>query len=746
MENDEISTTKESVATQIRVFVSGAAEPVGESLAAGLQKQGGYEIVGCVPRISLPCPQLTESAAYDEEDKCVQLALSSQVIILCMCDVLAAADAIIHALQQSRNAPRRSRKLILVSSLATWGGLPPPLRREDYTGCQPSCGYLEHARLEQAALHLNSVDGALKACVVTIGASYNSTGGPLLPLFRDAWTEGVGTMPTVGTGEHQPPLVHMDDLVARVSVLVGEAGDFSKPYIIGAESCASTGQQPTLAELCTKIVIAAEPEATQPPPMTQDSFAELLIDAPSSGTASSLISLHLDLPLPQSGKDIMSLNGSGGWAPAEGGSLAAVPVLWKTFLKAHRLEPLRVVITGPPGSGKSLIAASVSTSLGLPFVDLRVALDQLLSDTSRPPLPSQPSQDPSLQAVAGERVAAVKNVPPVKGGKKAPNNAPTPVTQPLNPSSDASILAEIDFALGEAAAGNAQWWDVLPPLDAGVLTTLLSVPVAAALIHRQLAKADRRKGYMLNLAGGTWSLLSKSLTSLSAAKGVKWQPEEALAPTHIVSVKTSREAILAGLEGPVLAWQEKRLDTYIEAEGKPDSIPAAVSTLLKTLTNIQHTEVSAGEDAAVTIIQTLGGERTLPHGATNGGTVNTSSSADLNETSSDRPATAVQDSTAPAAGIEVRQANNNMGVSPEDEKLLQEAAAPIRQFLIETVMEEVAHALLSVTECQPPHPDPVSYVGEWLVKAGKLRERRAEAEAGLRFAAGYALLNQLEEK
>lgn len=112
----------------------------------------------------------------------------------------------------------------------------------DYLLRQPPTGYLEHKRLEAAALHLQSP--ALSTCVVGAGVPYGlGEGGPLLRLFREAWRARGSpvAMPTCTSGDNHLALVHVVDLSVAVGNLLrpAESGappaPFPKPYVLAVE-------------------------------------------------------------------------------------------------------------------------------------------------------------------------------------------------------------------------------------------------------------------------------------------------------------------------------------------------------------------------------------------------------------------------------------------------------------------------------------------------------------------------------
>lgn len=116
------------------------------------------------------------------------------------------------------------------------------ITENDYLQRQPPAGFLEHKRLEVAALQLQS--SVLSTCVVGAGVPYGLGEGPLLlRIFREAWrARGVPvTLHTCASGENHVALIHIADLSVAVGNLLRPVerdalpGPFPKPYILAVE-------------------------------------------------------------------------------------------------------------------------------------------------------------------------------------------------------------------------------------------------------------------------------------------------------------------------------------------------------------------------------------------------------------------------------------------------------------------------------------------------------------------------------
>lgn len=161
----------------------------------------------------------------------------------------------------------------------------PAMTEADYLLRQPPLGYLEHKRLETAALHLQS--STLSTCIVGAGVPYGLGEGPLLlRVFREAWrARGLPVvMPTCTSGDNHLALIHVVDLSIAVGNLLRpiEAGalppPFPKPYILAVEG---NGAQCTAKEF-TAAIGRGFGGSGETKPMGEAELEEVLIEEPAA--------------------------------------------------------------------------------------------------------------------------------------------------------------------------------------------------------------------------------------------------------------------------------------------------------------------------------------------------------------------------------------------------------------------------------------------------------------------------------
>ena len=250
---------------------------------------------------------VSSTADVDDEATTTELALRSDVIVLCILEDLRGADAVLTALCQRRYEAidgGRPSHLLLLSTTMTWaksdeqtsvttakrrvmalpratsatagsprsrgdpilswktrfGNISPVNRvsragglrgkpgspesamtERDYLRRGAPAGFLEHKRLEIAALNLRSRD--LSVCVIGSGVPYGLGEGPLFQVFQKIWKarEGPAPLPTCTNGDNMLSLIHVVDLSVAVGALLRPGQNdspppsFPRPYILAVE-------------------------------------------------------------------------------------------------------------------------------------------------------------------------------------------------------------------------------------------------------------------------------------------------------------------------------------------------------------------------------------------------------------------------------------------------------------------------------------------------------------------------------
>ena len=240
--------------------------------------------------------------------------------------------------------------------------------------------------LETHALSLQR-DG-LRVHVVAAGVLYGDGEQALAPVFKQAWlteTDTVTVPAADGVGGNHLPMIHVRDLAGTVAATAREEG-LDTPYLLAVDEGRQTLAQATLAVARTmslgRVYFPPRPEA------------EALVLA-SKALAELQVNLRLDVA------DATPLSLPFDWHAREGFRANAAS-LAAEYAAARRLEPVRIVVTGPPLSGKSTLAAALAAEYCVPVITPLQAVQALASDPPQLAGSDSAQPPPGTVQVAGQ--------------------------------------------------------------------------------------------------------------------------------------------------------------------------------------------------------------------------------------------------------------------------------------------------------------------------------------------------------
>ncbi|KAF8073252.1 Ak7 [Scenedesmus sp. PABB004] len=235
------------------------------------------------------------------------------------------------------------------------------LTHRDAAARRPAAAALEAWHVEQLLLRC-ARSGRLAAYVVLPGVLYGSgeDDAQLHGLFRAAWEGGAAPLRVAGCGANRVPTCCVADLAAFCAAVAEQRPP--SPYLLACDD-----EAPTQAALVRAVAAALGGRRVE---AAGAGGPGALLAAPPHGAL-----LLLDLPL----------------APSHGalprpwevervcprGLLGHLPQVLAELVAARRLAPLRLVLRGPPASGKSRLAARLAARYGLVHVDAAAILAEL---------------------------------------------------------------------------------------------------------------------------------------------------------------------------------------------------------------------------------------------------------------------------------------------------------------------------------------------------------------------------------
>lgn len=262
----------------------------------------------------------------------------------------------------------------------------------------PGSRYEQWKEMEKLVQACFSLEGSqVKSYVVGAGVLYGDGEETFTQLFKDAWL-GIDSHVITGPGSNHIPTVHVRD-VARLVRQVSynqELNPETRPYFLAVDKIDEASPAPTQAEIIKGIVgevngareiLNVEPppaavqteESEEPPPAIARETSLAALEPGSSEALAEAIALNLKME--PSG---LMLQEEFEWH-CRGGLLKNIRMVAEEFSEQRELRAMRVIIAGPPASGKDTLCKAVSDHFNIPL--LKMSLEDL--DSTRQQLCSE---------------------------------------------------------------------------------------------------------------------------------------------------------------------------------------------------------------------------------------------------------------------------------------------------------------------------------------------------------------------
>ncbi|CAM9471679.1 unnamed protein product [Ectocarpus sp. 13 AM-2016] len=344
----------------------------------------------------------------------------------------------------------------------------PAMTEDDYLSRQPPTRYLEHKRLEVAALHLHS--SSLDTCVVGAGVPYGlGEGALLLRMFREAWrARGLPVvLPTCTAGDNRLALIHVADLSVAIGNLLrpvesnGLPCPFPKPYILAVEG---NGAQCTAKEM-VEAIGRGFGGSGETQPMGEAELEEVLVENPEA------MSLLINIRFSNEGGVLSGMVADGTMNPVtwSTGFTGSAKLLAEEFLASRSLQPIKAVVLGPPGGRQGHVCQEISQRFGILLLDAKRAVDGVFEALGKHLPPPVSPEEKAPPAAKGKKAKDTK-----KGAAKAePSPEAQAALEALPPKE--RLLADVQAAFDAADMLMSDY----TALDAGGLARVLSPSIIA---------------------------------------------------------------------------------------------------------------------------------------------------------------------------------------------------------------------------------------------------------------------------
>lgn len=250
-------------------------------------------------------------------------------------------------------------KLVLVSTLMTWALTPTtvPLTGDDFRKRRPHPDFKKQYETELRASKLNRENPLVEVYILSCGIPYGSGENMLFEHMKFAWSqqysESIGLhmpvrgLPLIGEGENVLPMIHVKDLAQLlISTLKGQMID---RFVMAVDK--GNCKQKDVVEAIAKAFSNGQVQTVTPDQaLTIPWMSENIINYMTA--------------------DISAVNELLGRVNTEhaDGFIEAINQVKEEFLDTRGVRPLRILICGPPLSGKSYVASRISYRFSLPLV------------------------------------------------------------------------------------------------------------------------------------------------------------------------------------------------------------------------------------------------------------------------------------------------------------------------------------------------------------------------------------------
>eukprot|EP00930_Biecheleria_cincta_P040740 TRINITY_DN27902_c0_g2_i1.p1 TRINITY_DN27902_c0_g2~~TRINITY_DN27902_c0_g2_i1.p1 ORF type:complete len:851 (-),score=245.49 TRINITY_DN27902_c0_g2_i1:71-2602(-) len=288
---------------------------------------------------------------------------------------------------------------------------PVALRSEDYTRRVPAPKFQEWKAIETQVLSLKE-KATIRPYVVCAGVPYGNGEDAFLGLFKAAW-QTRDSLRVIGEGNNYIPMVHARDAarLVRHVIEVGPTLDYhlavdrgdctqkalitsvAKQYNLAYEPQAVTVVEALLAELADILTmdLRLEPSALmqvempEPSPATEgEAEGEAGAGYPAEAEAHGLAGEEAKPPEGEGDEeeekeeeeqpDVNVLPPFRWWS--EKGIVANLTQVSAEFTRWRRLQPVRICVTGPPGSGVSKVSQELAELYHVPAVQLEELVEE----------------------------------------------------------------------------------------------------------------------------------------------------------------------------------------------------------------------------------------------------------------------------------------------------------------------------------------------------------------------------------
>lgn len=376
----------------MRIFIHNVDTYVGKTLVKELRKVGPdggcHRVFGTASKAEDAPKVVKRIVSRDDPKKAKKMIDTIQSCKLVIMDLFSSTlEDLLFAISALKVDPKADPPaatgeleseviFVLISSAIVWAATPTDgadnaiLRDSDYQKRQPMPGsdFVQWREMEDLVMTCFNREGSqVKGFVVGAGAFYGEGELTFGPMFQSAWC-GVQEHKIVAPGTNRVPTVHVRDLCRLVRQVGSSEGlnPMETPYFLAVDQPLADGAERGPPPTQKDIVHAIIDELTE-------SYDVPVVKVPHEEMDGLQQRMSLDVWLEPSSimlnEDFGSTCDPPGWICRDG-LIANVRQIAEEFCKERGLRPMRIIIGGPPGSGKSTLCKAVAEHFNVPHLTL----------------------------------------------------------------------------------------------------------------------------------------------------------------------------------------------------------------------------------------------------------------------------------------------------------------------------------------------------------------------------------------
>ncbi|KAI8897949.1 hypothetical protein BC833DRAFT_591684 [Globomyces pollinis-pini] len=324
------------------------------------------EAIERIPIVGTKPKSVTECVPTTDIEQAKRLLLESDVIVYDLLTNLEEANWALNFLAPLIDTFEKPKIFVAISTVMTWAKTKldseeseTPFAEDEYRRRKPHPNFKNHLSFEKLLVKYSKKE-KFKGFVIASGLVYHSGDSIFHYLFKSAWHNDA-FLPCYGEGANTLPCIHLDDLIS-ITVDVIEATPETK-YILAVDE-----SKHTLFEITKAIA-----ESLSNGVVKKVTKEELFLDKQFSQADYDMLTVNLRMD-PAYIKDI------GLEWKYESGLIENLQTIIQEYKDARGLWALKIVMHGPPASGKSYFAQKVAQQYQIHYLEADEIVQQALTN------------------------------------------------------------------------------------------------------------------------------------------------------------------------------------------------------------------------------------------------------------------------------------------------------------------------------------------------------------------------------